>query len=79
MLDPASRIPHDPEALLVGEGGRLDSLGLINLMVAVEERLEREHGVVVTLADEEAFSATESPFRTVATLRAHVARRLADG
>lgn len=63
-------LPPDlgPSSPLFGEEGIFDSLGLVTLIVAVEEaiwdRFERE----VSLADEQALSQSRSPFRTIGTL-----------
>lgn len=57
---------------LVGERAALGSLALVSLIVEVEQTLEDEHGVTVTLADERAMSQKQSPFRTVGTLADYV-------
>jgi acyl carrier protein len=64
------------QTVLFGIGGVLDSLGLVNLIVAVEQRLEDELGTVVVLADEKAMAQKNSPFRTVATLVHYIAQQL---
>lgn len=53
---------------LFGDQGKLDSLGLVELVVAVEEHVADDLGVNVTLADERALSRKRSPFRTVGEL-----------
>ena len=53
---------------IFGSGSDLDSLGLVNLIVAVEEKIESDFSVSITLADEKAMSQKTSPFRTVGTL-----------
>ena len=50
---------------LFGSEGLLDSMGLVNLVVELEERLQDEYDVAITLADERAMSRSQSPFRTV--------------
>ena len=60
------------ETVLVGTDAVLDSLGVVQLIVEVEQRVESEHGVSVTLANDKAMSARNSPFRTVAVLTDHV-------
>jgi acyl carrier protein len=47
--------------VLFGKFGQLDSLGLVNLIVAIEEKLEEECNVSITLADERAMSQRNSP------------------
>jgi D-alanine--poly(phosphoribitol) ligase subunit 2 len=64
------RDPND--ARLYGRQGVLDSLGLVSLLAAIEQALEDEYGVQVTLADERAFSQARSPFRTVASLAEYI-------
>ncbi|MEM8815854.1 MAG: acyl carrier protein [Pseudomonadota bacterium] len=53
---------------LFGDDGLLDSMGLVSLVIAVEQSIEDEYGQVVALADEKALSQSNSPYRTVATL-----------
>ncbi len=57
-----------PETPLFGERGHLDSLGLVSLVVAVEEAIEDRLGVSISLADERAMSQARSPFRTIGSL-----------
>jgi hypothetical protein len=58
--------------VLVGNDAVLDSLGVVQLIVEVERRVEEGHGVSVTLANDKAMSARNSPFRTVGVLADHV-------
>ena len=70
--------PDDPPlekseaTVLMGEGGRLDSLAIVRLIVSVEERVQDESGSVVALADERAFAQPASPFGTVGALAKYV-------
>lgn len=59
---------------LFGTDGSLDSVGLVSLVVAVEQAIEDELGVSVSLADEKALSQRHSPYRTIGSL-AEYARR----
>ena len=61
-----------PETGLFGDHGELDSLGLINLIVAVEEQIEDDFGSPITLADDRALSQEISPFRTVESLAGYI-------
>ncbi len=65
-----------PETVLFGRGSRLDSLGLVNLIVAIEGALADDLDVEITLADEKAMSQASSPFRTVDTLVDFIVMRL---
>ncbi len=61
----------DGETRLFGQGGILDSMGLVSLVIAVEQAIEERYGVSVALADEKAMSQKSSPYRTVGTLAAY--------
>jgi acyl carrier protein len=60
------------ETVLVGTDAVLDSLGVVQLIVEVEQRVEERHGISVTLANDKAMSQKNSPFRTVGVLADHV-------
>ena len=60
-----------PDTLLFGEGGVLDSAGLVFLIVEIEEMVQNAFGVEIVIADEKAF-ARRSPFRTVASLTSYL-------
>jgi D-alanine--poly(phosphoribitol) ligase subunit 2 len=64
------------DARLYGEGGPLDSLGLVSLVAAVEEGVQLRYGRTVTLADERAVSQRSSPFRTVGSLVDYIVSQL---
>ncbi len=56
---------------LIGRGAAIDSIGLVTLLVDLEQTLEDEWEVSITVADERAMSQRHSPFRTVETLAAY--------
>jgi acyl carrier protein len=53
---------------LFGEGGVLDSMGLVTLVLTIEEMIEDEMGVAITIVSEKAMSARRSPFATIGSL-----------
>ena len=57
---------------LYDKDGQLDSLMLVNLIVAIEQSIEEEFGVSLTIADEKAMSQKKSPFRTSSSLAEHL-------
>jgi acyl carrier protein len=73
---PAEALGEDTR--LVGERAVIGSLALVSLIVELEQTVEDEFGIAVTLADERALSQTKSPFRTVGTLADYTARLLAE-
>lgn len=60
------------EAHLYGRNGVLDSLGLVSFVMAVEQSVESEFSVAVTLADEKALSQQNSPFQTIGSLADYI-------
>ncbi len=58
----------DEDTPLVGPQSVLDSMALVTLVLDVEQRLEEQAGVTVTLMSEEALSRRSSPFRNVGCL-----------
>ena len=72
-----SLIEADPERFdnflnddspIFGTKGNLDSLGLVSLLVNLEQNIEDKYGIPITIADEKAMSLKNSPFRTINTL-----------
>jgi len=53
--------------LFSGPGGRLDSVGLVNVVVNIENKF-LDLGMGVTIASEKAFFSEASPFRNVSSL-----------
>jgi acyl carrier protein len=68
---PELRLATTPDAPLFGEGSPLDSLGLVSLLIDIEEALQ-DLGFQVTLSDARAMSQTKSPFRSVPALVAYI-------
>ena len=61
---------------LIGEQAVLSSLGLVSLVVELEQTIEEQYGVALTLADERALSQKHSPFRSVGSLADYVCELL---
>jgi acyl carrier protein len=76
--EPDEQVESSAGAVLFGAGSKLDSLGLVGLIVAVEQKIDDHFGVVVTLADEKAMSLKNSPFRTVQTLADYATRLIGE-
>jgi len=64
----------DEQTPLYGQDGLLDSVGLVSLVVAVEQGVEDAFGVSISLADEKAMSQRHSPYRTIGSLAAYASR-----
>jgi acyl carrier protein len=66
------RLPKEPETRLIGPDGRLDSLGLVTFIVAVEEQVEDRFGKRLTLTDDRVLSSEDGPMHSVKTLAAFI-------
>jgi hypothetical protein len=75
------RPPSEPlacaeETILFGPGGGLDSLGLVSMILEVEEAVNRRYGTNLVLADEHAMGRKRNPFRDVRSLADYIMDRL---
>jgi hypothetical protein len=73
QLPPSRRLHKDPQTVIVGGGGSLDSLGLINFVITLEEKASDAIGSPIQLLDESAIIDEQGPFRTVASLASFLA------
>ncbi len=64
-----------PDTVLFGSSA-LDSLGLVQLIIALEQNLLDRTGRALALASDKAFSQVRSPFRDVGSLVAYLRLRL---
>ena len=61
-----------PDTVLYGESSSIDSIGLINIIVTVEQNIEDDFEKSITLADQKAMSQKQSPFKTVESLAKYI-------
>jgi acyl carrier protein len=76
QVEKEKRLEKNYDGALFGYGGVLDSLGLVNLITLIEETIEDELDVTITLADDKAMSRKTSPFRTLNHLLEYVGELL---
>jgi len=76
-LEGLEKLQASPDSPLFGDGG-LDSMGLVRFIVMVEERIEDETEVAITLASDKAMSRRTSPFSTLGTLAEYIRECLAE-
>jgi len=70
-----AQLSTDGDSALLGEGGQLDSLGFVNLAVALDTQLEREFGGGATVMADLLSAADPSEFATVDALSRFAADR----
>jgi len=75
---PESRIELHDNSILIGDGGSLDSLGLVTFLVSMEEHLFKTTGTQVALLTESNLSL-QSPLRSVSLLIAYINESLQQG
>lgn len=76
LLPESEHVPKAPDSVLFGQGGRLDSLNLVLLIVDIEQRIAEMSGQAISLTSERAMSGMNSPFRTVSSLVNFIANNL---
>ena len=74
--DHTIKVPEDlgVETGLFGKDGILDSLGLVTLVVELENSIHDHFDKLVALADEKALSEKNSPYKTVASLAEYASK-----
>lgn len=64
------------ETKIFGNNGALDSLALVSFITDVEDKISKELGHDIVLADEKAMSQRTSPFRNIETLSLYIQKLL---
>ena len=72
QLPQEQQLGQSTKTVLFGKDGKLDSLDLVTLLVIIEQNIEDEFDVSITIADERAMSQKRSPFRTIGTLADYI-------
>ena len=62
----------DESTCLIGTRTVIDSLGLVSLIINIEQKLSEHYRLSVTIADERALSREKSPFKTVGSLSDYI-------
>jgi acyl carrier protein len=68
LLRRTQRLDHSLDTVVSGAGAQLDSLGLVNLISAIEQKVEQEFGVSVALADALIAGQDQNPVCTLGTV-----------
>lgn len=63
---------------LYGETGILDSMGLVSVILTLEQEIEMRFDVQVALADEKALSQKRSPYRTIESIVEYALAEMGD-
>jgi len=76
LREPEQQLVCAEETTLYGSQGGLDSLGLVSLLLDVEEAVNAHTGACMVLADARAMAQQRNPFRDVRSLADYVVVRL---
>ncbi len=68
----APPLEKSPKTPIHGSESALDSLGLVNFVVVVEENVEQAFDVPIVLGDDRALSRDPSPFESVEELADYI-------
>jgi hypothetical protein len=77
-LPPDRQLSKAPETRLLGSQSVLDSMHVVNLIVAIEQEVEDAFAIALTLADERALSMKASPFRSIQSLTDYIGILITD-
>ena len=72
------RLEPAPDTVLMGAEGTLDSLQLVSLILEIEEMVQKEFDVPVSVANDQALTRSPSPFQTLGSLAEYVSELLAE-
>ena len=64
---------------LFGGKGILDSMDVVILLTDIEDKLEEEYDITISLASDSMMSKTRSPFRSIKSLSEYITAGVSDG
>ena len=70
--DQSYNLKFDEKAVLFGKGSVLDSIGLVNFVVAVEEEIENTTGQTIVLGEDMSLTSENSPFSSIKALADYI-------
>ena len=74
--DQSYNLKFDEKAVLFGKGSVLDSIGLVNFVVAVEEEIENSTGQTIVLGEDMVMTSDNSPFSSIKALAEYIHNRI---
>ena len=68
MLPASSRLALSEDTVLLAEVGGLDSLGIVNFISAIEDKVQERYGMTITLTAAADTPPDRDPWRNLGTL-----------
>jgi acyl carrier protein len=78
-LEADEQIAKSEDTIIFGSESKIDSMGLVNLITIIEEKLEEITGKFISIADERAMSLVSSPFKSVSSLKSYIESLINEG
>lgn len=78
LREKKDRLPLSPDLQLIGTQVSLDSLGFFNLIVAIENAIQRELSLPIALSDSTELGDANGPFQSLDSLADYILRQLHD-
>ena len=78
FLDDGDKLTPSAESIITGTGGTLDSMGIVNLILTVEEMVKTRTGSQIMLFDETLITNPSGPFENIGKLKQHILKILSD-
>lgn len=72
LLSEEMKLDKSPNTVIFGEKGKLDSLGIVNFIVALEDKIKENFGFEISLSDGKVISEKDSPLNTIQTLSEYI-------
>lgn len=72
LLSGEMKLDKSLNTVILGENGKLDSLGMVNFIVAMEDKIKESFGFEISLSDEKVIAEKNSPLSTVQTLSDYI-------
>jgi hypothetical protein len=70
------RIEKSSQAVIVGTGSTLDSLGIINFLISLEAKVAVLTGTSVSLLNDDTLNDPNGPLRTVESIEKFISERI---
>ena len=67
-----------PNTVLLGTDSAIESIDLINMIVAIEEKVKTEYGQSIVLVNEHSMSSPNHPFQTISSLATYLGEILSE-
>lgn len=78
ILPKEQQLEKSMDTVVLDNIGSLDSLGLVNLIVAIEQKIEDEFGVTIIMTDERIMLRNDRSVKTIGTLAADISLVLSE-